>query len=68
MTYEEWTKEVGLQTGRVLITAERFKEATGRDPENDDLERVNCPVVGGFGHFYCGWNHRLNLPRFEAPD
>lgn len=49
------------------ITAEWFKTATGADPIQDDLERSNCPKAGESGHYYCGWNHRVNLPRFMNP-
>lgn len=49
-----------------MITAEQFAAATGRQPENDDLERVNCPKVGQLGHFSCGWNHQMNKPVFEV--
>lgn len=51
-------------TGKT-ITAEIFKNATGRDPENDDLERVNCSRRGP-GHFSCGWCNQCNSPMFEC--
>ena len=38
-----------------MITADKFKEATGLDPENDDLERCNCEKAGEPGHYCCGW-------------
>lgn len=50
------------------ITAEMFKEFTGREPMDDDLERCNCKKVGQPGHMSCGWNKALNLPRFEVGD
>lgn len=46
------------------ITAEQFKEATGHDHEQDDLERCNCQKAGEIGHQYCGWNYARNLPMF----
>ncbi len=46
------------------ITAEQFKEATGHEPVNDDLERCNCPRAGLIGHLCCGWDYEENLPRF----
>jgi len=49
-----------------LITAEKFKEATGHDPILDDLERCNCPDAGEIGHSMCGWNHEQNCPQFMA--
>lgn len=48
-----------------MITAEQFKAATGRDPEDDDLERVNCPQAGRIGHLCCGWDSVWNRPQFE---
>lgn len=47
------------------ITREKFKEATGREPEHDDLDRVNCPHAGAMGHICCGWNLVAGLPQFE---
>ena len=49
-----------------MITAEMFKEATGRDPEQDDLERCNCRSAGELGHFFCGWDHEKNVPQFMS--
>ena len=48
-----------------IITAEYFKEATGREPEKDDLERCNCEYAGHFMHSCCGWNEEYNKPQFE---
>ena len=48
------------------MTAEDFKLATGRMPEDDDLERVNCPKVRVPGHMSCGWNWSWNAPVFEV--
>lgn len=36
------------------MNAEQFKEATGSEPINDDLERANCPLAGRLGHSDCG--------------
>jgi len=46
------------------MTAEEFKEMTGADPDQDDLERVNCDRVGEYGHRSCGVCPEHNLPRF----
>jgi hypothetical protein len=46
------------------ITAERFKAATGIEPEQDDLERCNCRQAGAIGHWHCGWDRARNLPVF----
>lgn len=46
------------------ITIQEFEKAVGRPPENDDLERCNCPEAGQDGHESCGWNYEDNLPQF----
>lgn len=46
------------------ITAEHFQEATGHAPQQDDLERSNCPDAGKIGHDFCGWSKRQNKPMF----
>lgn len=46
------------------ITSKMFKEATGRNPVDDDLERCNCDKAGTIGHGSCGWNYRVNQPMF----
>lgn len=46
------------------ITSKMFKEATGRNPVEDDLERCNCDRAGTIGHTTCGWNYRVNQPMF----
>lgn len=48
----------------MLIDAKEFKNATGLDPEKDDLERSNCERGGQEGHYGCGWNKTLNKPVF----
>lgn len=54
---------------RATITAEHFEKRTGRRPENDDLDRSNCPDAGEIGHYCCGWNERADMPVFEVgPD
>jgi hypothetical protein len=37
-----------------MITADDFKRSTGYEPEQDDLERANCPLAGQPGHVWCG--------------
>ena len=49
------------------ITAEKFREATGHEPINDDLKRANCEEIGQFGHFMCGWDKERDLPRWMVP-
>ena len=48
------------------ITREMFEQATGRVPEQDDLERANCPQAGQIGHSGCGWNIGMNKPQWEC--
>ena len=50
-----------------MITAERFAEAVGRAPVDDDLERTNCLVAGTVGHYCCGWCDEFRLPVFLCP-
>ena len=45
---------------------EEFKKRTGRAPEQDDLERVNCPKAGKIMHSACGWCEQHDKPRFEC--
>ena len=47
-----------------MITAEQFEQATGYAPQQDDLERCNCPKQGESGHLMCGWDAQFNKPRF----
>jgi len=53
--------------GQQYITEDIFFTATGRAPENDDLERVNCQKAGEPGHFSCGWCPVCGGPNFECP-
>lgn len=55
-----------MKQERPLITAQMYREATGHDPIQDDLERCNCDKAGQVGHWQCGWNHRLNQPVFAV--
>jgi hypothetical protein len=53
------------QIGEIMkITRKLFKDATGRSPIEDDLERCNCPKAGQSGHYHCGWNYTQNMPVF----
>ncbi len=47
-----------------IITAEKFKQATGQEPIQDDLERCNCSEAGEVGHWSCGWNKQKDMPVF----
>lgn len=46
------------------ITWQEFAAVMGRAPEDDDLERCNCPMAGLMAHSHCGWDDRLNVPQF----
>lgn len=46
------------------IDAATFEAATGMAPEQDDLERCNCPLAGQIGHLMCGWDDTRNMPNF----
>ena len=48
-----------------VITAEMFKDATGHEPIEDDLERSNCPMRGVL-HSQCGWCTHCNAPFFHC--
>lgn len=51
-----------------MITAEKFKEATGYEAKDDDLERSNCTEAGTIGHLSCGWDEEADLPWFMSPN
>ena len=36
------------------VNGDQFHFMTGRWPDNDDLDRVNCSYAGEIGHHYCG--------------
>jgi hypothetical protein len=46
------------------ITEKEFTEIVGTPPEQDDLDRVNCKLVGNIGHHDCGWCEKHDKPRF----
>ena len=48
------------------MTAAAFAAKTGRPPELDDLERVNCAKAGQIMHWQCGWCAEHDSPRFEC--
>lgn len=47
-----------------MITAEQFEKAVGQKPQQDDLERGNCPRAGSVFHTACGWCAKCDKPRF----
>ena len=49
-----------------MTAREKFIEATGREPQDDDLERVNCKQAGEIGHMCCGWDDVDDKPEFET--
>jgi hypothetical protein len=46
------------------MTAKEYEKHVGYAPVDDDLERVNCPIVNAIGHSCCGWNDCKNIPMF----
>jgi hypothetical protein len=48
------------------MNAKEFKDKTGYTPNNDDLNRVNCPYAGEVGHKNCGWCDKCNKPMFNC--
>jgi hypothetical protein len=48
------------------MTASEFEKKTERPPENDDLDRVNCHLVGWPGHRDYGWCSDCDTPRFDC--
>lgn len=54
-----------IRSNIMQITEEYFYKATGRQPKEDDMERVNCPKAGESGHNNCGWNYVYNCPAYE---
>jgi len=45
-------------------TIEDFTKATGRAPEQDDLDRCNCPDAGQLAHQSCGVCKEHKMPVF----
>lgn len=50
-----------------MISAQKFMQATGHLPENDDLDRCNCLLAGSVGHMSCGWDWDADKPMFMSP-
>jgi hypothetical protein len=48
------------------LSPEAFLQRVGRRPEQDDLDRTNCPTPGEIGHWYCGWCSVCARPMFEC--
>ena len=46
----------------------RFVAATGRVPQQDDLERSFCVNSGKVGHIACGWCPVHHKPRYICGD
>jgi hypothetical protein len=49
-----------------LMDSHEFEERVGSAPEQDDLERANCPLAGQWGHLQCGICQMHGLPRFSC--
>jgi hypothetical protein len=48
------------------MNIQEFEQKTGRAPEHDDLDRVNCLKAGQLGHYHCGWCDNHDGPIFEC--
>lgn len=48
------------------IDADTYTAATGRPPQDDDLDRANCDRAGDLGHLACGWDTTRNIPGYAA--
>jgi hypothetical protein len=48
------------------ITRRIFFQATGRLPQDDDLQRCNCKKAGEPMHLSCGWCDKHGVPIFEC--
>jgi len=46
------------------VTPEEFTAAYGREPQQDDMHRVNCSRAGNLGHSQCGMCEKHHMPRF----
>ncbi len=66
MLYQRRFEPQGGHIYLMKIDAKEFEEKTGRKPEDDDLERVNCTMVGRMGHSSCGWCYEHSRPRYEC--
>ena len=49
-----------------MKTVKEFEAAMGRPPEDDDMERVNCPDAGKILHTCCGWCEDCDRPMFAC--
>ena len=48
------------------MKTKEFLLLTGRLPENDDLERIDCAKAGSDGHIMCGTCKVHNMPVWEG--
>ena len=48
------------------MTEQEFEAKTGRKPQMDDVDRVNCESAGLLGHWHCGWCEQCDKPRFDC--
>lgn len=60
----EWVHRRGLGACRKGMDALRFRQITGREPQDDDMERANCLQAGEIGHKHCGVCPTCGFPRF----
>lgn len=48
------------------MTEEQFTILFGREPVQDDLDRVNCIHASSVGHRDCGLCRECKKPKFEC--
>lgn len=49
-----------------MKTIAEFVAATGREPTDDDMDRVNCDSAGDIMHMCCGWCAVHDKPMFDC--
>jgi hypothetical protein len=50
----------------MIINRRIFYQATGRFPQQGDIENCNCKHAGEPGHYHCGWCLDHHKPAFEC--
>jgi hypothetical protein len=55
-----------IQAITANMSEQDYLNAVGEMPIDDDLERVNCPLINQIGHYHCGWNSCKNKPMFMS--
>lgn len=45
------------------MTSEEFIQRFGYVPKPEDLDKIDCPIQGVFGHLGCGYCEEHKAPR-----